>query len=314
MGPSRVVVWCVALCVVLVRGVIVWIFPAPPPPDAAPCCSCLVRCPGSLLCAVLGCAAVLVCCAVYRAVCCRLRGFLLVLPCCFVRTGWCCVLLPVVAGCSLLGLLARCCFPLACFGAGGPAWPRGSPPCCVLWFVVASRSSVVCPLICGAMLPRGVVLWFPAVRFALFCGRCGAVLLLGAVCGALCCSLSCCVLCPRLVALCHALLTFGRCLVPCSKSVFVGGSGCRVLFSGGACRPWCPCLAPGRPPCCLVCWCGVLWCPAPFAVSCGAVLPCGAVLSGCVVRLSVLLFFVFPFVLHYSAKIPFCFAAPLKTF
>ena len=117
--------WCVVSSCRRVRCV-VWGFPAPPPPPAdAPCCCCLVRCCGPSICSVLGFGAVLVCCAACRVVCCCLRRFVLVLPCCFVRARWCCVLLPVFAGCSLLGLVARCCFPLACFGAGAPAWPRG---------------------------------------------------------------------------------------------------------------------------------------------------------------------------------------------
>ena len=101
----------------------------------------------------------------------------------------------------------------------------------------------------------------------------------------------CAVLCCRLGTV--------RCLV--LLPLFVGGSGCLILFAGGACRPCCPCLASGRPPCCLVCWCGVLLCPAPCVVSCGAVMPCGAVLSGCVVCLSAPLVFAFPFVLYASA-------------
>ena len=71
---------------------------------------------GPLLCSVLECGAVLVCCAACRPVCCGLRRLVLVLPCCFVCAGWYCVLLPVVARCSLLGLVARCCLPLACSG------------------------------------------------------------------------------------------------------------------------------------------------------------------------------------------------------
>ena len=207
---------------------------------------------------------------------CRLCRFLLVLPCCFFRAGWCCMLLPVVAGCSLLGVVARCCFPLAFLGAGDPAWPRGPAPCCVLWFVVASRPPVLTPLFCGSVLPCGVVLWCPAVRLALFCGRCGAVLLLGAVCGAFCCFLSCCVLCPRHVALCCALPRFWRCLVlgvaarvcwwvclPCfafwwrvSALVSLSGLWPPVLLSGVLVR--CPAVS-----CALCCvpWCrAALWC------------------------------------------------------
>ena len=235
---------------------------------------------------------------------CSLRCFLLVLPCCFVRAGWCCVLLPVVAAYWLLGLVARCCFLLA----GAPAWPRG---CSVRLRAVLSLCSVAlcCRVVpcCGALLSVllcsvvgivGVALCFsyvmPVVRYAvlLFVLFCASVVL---PCAVLCC-------CVRAVWCLRSLPSF------------VGGSGCLFLFSGGACRPWCPCLAPVRPPCCLVCWCGALWCPAPYAVSCGAVLPCGAALSCCVVRLSTLLILVFAFVLHASAKIPCCFSAPSRTF
>ena len=87
--------------------------------------------------------------------------------------------------------------PAACFSS---LW-RPAPLCCVLCFVALCCRVVPC---CGALLSV----------FALFCGRCGAVLLLDTVCGALCCSLSCCVLCPCRAALCRAPPPFGRCLVP----------------------------------------------------------------------------------------------------
>ena len=125
---------------------------------AAPCCRCLAPCRGRWLCSVLGCGAALLWCAACRAVCCCPRRVLLVVPCCFVRAGWCCVLLPVVAGCWLLGLVACCCFLLACVVAGAPGWPPGLLPCCDLSFVVVPRSSVVCPVFCGAVLPCGALL------------------------------------------------------------------------------------------------------------------------------------------------------------
>ena len=96
-----------------------------------------------------------------------------VVPCCLVRAGWCCVVLPAVAGCSLLGMVACRCFPLACVVRGAPASPRGLLPCCVLSLVVVPRPPVLCPVFCGALLPCGAVLWRPAVRFpflvVLFC-------------------------------------------------------------------------------------------------------------------------------------------------
>ena len=119
---------------------------------AAPCCRCLVPWCGPCLCSVLGCGAALLWCAACLAVPCCLRRVLLMVPCCFVRAGSCCVLLPVVAGCSLLGLVASCCFPPPCVVAGAPARPPGLLPCCVLWFVVMPRSPVLCPVFCGAVL------------------------------------------------------------------------------------------------------------------------------------------------------------------
>ena len=85
----------------------------------------------------------------------------------------------------LLSRRFRCFRPWVPWAVVGPAWPRGSPPCCVLCVVVASRSSVLCPVFCGSVLPCGGMLRCPTVRLALFCGPCGAVLLLGAVSGAL---------------------------------------------------------------------------------------------------------------------------------
>ena len=231
------VVGSAALCGVFLH------FPSPPPPPAAaPCCRCLVPCRGPL------CSAVLFCCAACRAVCCCSRRFLLVVLCCFIRTGWCCVLLPVVAACSLLDLVARCRFPLACFVAVAPAWPRGLLPCCVLWSVLLPRSPVLCPVFCGALLPCGAVLWCPAVRFALL------VVLVRVLC-------RCC------VALCVVL--FGAGLV----CAVVGASCCGVL----PCVVLSPLVFCGVVvlPCC-VAWCVVLSCCAVLCsvVPCCLVVPC----------------------------------------
>ena len=191
---------------------------------------------------------------------------------------------------------AVCCFPLACFGVGGPLWPRGSPPCCVLWVVVASCSPVLCPVFCGSVLPCGSVLWCPAVRFALFCGRCGAVLLLGAVCGALCLSFGG-VLCPRCVppaVLCWVWLPACR-----AVSFALAGAVCCCLWLPAVrCWVWLPAvvflwcvlsrlLLRGRVACCPAGCCGSLWCRVPLrrfpcsvVLCCRAVLCCGALLSG----------------------------------
>ena len=65
------VFWCAVSWGRRVRRVVLGFSAFPPPtPAAAPCCRCLVPCRGSLLCSVLGCGAVLVCCAASRVVCC----------------------------------------------------------------------------------------------------------------------------------------------------------------------------------------------------------------------------------------------------
>ena len=231
--------------------------------DAAPCCRCLVPCCGPWLCFALGYGAALLWCAACRAVCCRLFRVLLPVPCCFVHAGLCCVLLPVVAGCSLLGPVACCCFPLARVVAGAPAWPRGLVTCCVLWFVLVPRSPVLCSVFCGAVLPCGAVLWRPAVRFPL---------LVASVC-VLCLCERCC------AALCVVLFDAGLvcavswCLVLWCVAVCCGVS-LGILWCGGAA---------------LVC-CGVLLCRAVF---CGAVSPCAAVLLGCAVCFRSLRVFLF---------------------
>ena len=159
--PSRIVVWCVVLCVVLVHCLawslgplrcVGFSFPVCQPPLLLPHLA-VAWSPVVARCGLLSWGAVLFCCAACRVVRCCLRRFVLAVPRCFVRAGWCRVLLPVVAGCLLLGLVAHCCFPLACFVAGAPAWPCGLLPCCVLWFVVAPRLPVLCTLFCGAVLP-----------------------------------------------------------------------------------------------------------------------------------------------------------------
>ena len=217
----------------------------------------------------------------------RLRRSLLVLSCCFVRACRCRVLLPVVAGWSLLDLVTRLLFSLACFGVGGPAWPRGSPPCCWLWVVVASRSPVLCPVFCASVLPCGGVLWCPAVCFALFCVWCGAVLLLGAVCGVLCLS-SGGVLCPRRVppaVLCWVWSPACRVVL----FALAGAVCCRLWLPAVCCWVWLPAvvflwcvlsrlLLPGHVACYPAVCCGLLWCRVPLrCVPCSVVLCCRAV-------------------------------------
>ena len=222
---------------------------------------------------------------------------MLVVPCCFVRAGWRRVLLPLVAGCSLPGQVARCCVLLASFAAGAPAWPRGLLPCCVLWFVVAPCPLVLCPLFCGALLPCGAALWCPAVCFALlvvlvcvlFLGlRCCVALcvvlfgagLVRAVLGASCCGVSLCAVLSPLAFCAVAVL-------PCCVVWCVVVSCCAPLCSV---VPWCLVVPKGwAVPCVLgFCWCscliyvacvgpGVLSWPltAPPAVWCAGAASCG---------------------------------------
>ena len=182
---------------------------------------------------------------------CCLRRVFVVVQCCFFRAGWCCVLLPVVVGCSLLGLVARRGFSLVCVVAGAPAWPRGLLPCCVLWFVVVPRSPVLCPVFHGPVLPCADVPWRPAVRFPLL-----VVLCPFPVCAVLWCAARHVVRCPFGPRCCCCLVLW--CVALCC------GVSLGVLWCGGAA---------------LVCRC-VLLCRA---VCCGAASPCGAVVLGCAV-------------------------------
>ena len=309
-----VLFWCAVLPGRRVRHV-VWGFPTSPsplllPPVAVAWSPVVARCCVLFWGVVLCWSVVLpvVWCAVVCFIscwCCPFASFALTAAvcCCLWLLGVrCWVWMPAVVfrwrSLARVALPARvACYPAVCFGL---LW-RTAPLCCVSCSVALCCRVVPC---CGALLS---VLLCYAVRVALCRSLAPPVVRCAVLLGVVFCArvLSPCAVLPRRLGAIWCLV---------SLSVFVGWSGCLVLFSGGACRPWCPCLASGRPPCCLVCWCGVLRCPAPCAVSCGAVLPCGAVLSGCVVRLFALLVFVFPSVLYASAKIPCCFSAPLKTF
>ena len=254
-GVLGCLVFCPVLCGVPVLGLVL-----------APCCCPLFPLPGPLLWPVVVSCPGVRCCVALVVVCpavwCSLRTVVLLVPCCFVRAGWCCVLLPVVAGCSLLGLVACCCFPLACVVAVAPAWPRGLLPCCVLGFVVVPRSPVLCPVFSGAVLPCPAVPCRPAVCFPLLlvlvcvlslCVRCCVALsvvlfgagLVCAVAGASCCGVSLCVVvCP--LALCGLVVLLWCVVVSC----------CAVLCSVVVCRLVVPC-----------CWgvlCVVLYCVCIF--------------------------------------------------
>ena len=149
--------WCMLLFAALLCAVCV------------PGC-CAVRSLSSPLCAVL-CFAVLV----------RSRCAVRVVRA--VAGAWCCgallcvVLCPLVCRGAALGLVARGCLLVACFGVGVPVWPRGLLPCG--W----------CGLLCR-------VLWWCAVAWCcavVLC--CRVAVLLGLAlpfCGLSCCAVLCC--------------------------------------------------------------------------------------------------------------------------
>ena len=300
------VVCCVALvwCRCLLRRAL-WRCPSPWGPVLCGAVFCAV--PPRCVCFVVARWCVLLfaalLCAVYVSGCCAVRSLssplcavlcfaVLVRSRCAVRVvravagAWCCgallcvVLFPVVCRGAVLGLVARDCLLVACFGVSVPVWPRGLLPCSccgLLW----------CPAFLCRVLWRCAVVWCCAV---VLCCR-FAVLFVFALpsCGLRAAPVwSAPLLVPPAVA-CH-----------CALWCLPGRSAVRWCCSGVS---WC-----------LAVLCVALWCPAPCAVSCGAVLPCGAVLVGCAVRLSALLVFVFPFVLFSFAKNPCRFSVPLKTF
>ena len=252
---------------------------------------------------------------------------------------WCSLLLApgaVVCRGAVLGLVARGCLLVACFGV--PVWPRGLFPCgccgllwcpaflCrVLWccavawccavvlccrvavllgLALPSRGLSCCAVLCCWLAVlffarwwclRAVVLFSSCCAFPVFsalcaavpccagCGAllpcvvcCGAVLSCGAVllCSAVVLRCCLCLLCPpaarRAAPVSSALLLVPRAVAcPCALWCLLGRSAVWWCCSGVS---WC-----------LAVLCVVLWCPASCAVSCGAVLPCGAVLV-CLLR------------------------------
>ena len=206
-----------------------------------PCGWCgLLWCP-AFLCRVLWCCAVAWCCAV--VLCCRVAVLLgLALPSCGLS---CCAVL-----CCWLAVLffARwwCLRAVVLFSS-----------CCAFPVFSALCAAVPCCAGCGALLPCVVC--------------CGAVLLCRAVLSCCAVVLRCCLclLCPpaarRAAPVSSALLLVPRAVAcPCALWSLLGRSAVWWCCSGVS---WC-----------LAVLCVVLWCPASCAVSCGAVLPCGAVL------------------------------------
>ena len=215
------------------------------PALCALCCVCFVVARwcvlffAALLCAVCvpGCCAVR---SLSSPLCAVLCFVVLVRSRCAVRVvravagAWCCgallcvVQFPVVCRGAVLGLVARGCLLVACFGVGVPVWPRGLLSCgwCgLLW--------------CPAFLCR--VLWCCAVVGASCCGVslcvvvsplafCSVVVLLW--CGVLSC---CAVRCPVVsCALCRVL----RCRA--ALRCCAGWLCCAVVCAAGVCFSFCP--------------------------------------------------------------------------
>ena len=217
---------------------------------AAACCavpSGAARCPGALCSAALRFAvlprAVCVlswrggacCCSPLCFVLCVSRGAVLCVPC-PLRSVWCCaslcwcacvvlfvwcvlLLVPGAVVCcrAVLGLVARGCLLVACFGVGVPVWPRGLLPCG--W----CGALLSCVVFCGAVLSRGAVLLCSAVVlrccWGLLCPPVGCRAVLCCAVGWLCCFLPgggvCVLWCsfPRAVRSLSSPLCALRCLV-----------------------------------------------------------------------------------------------------
>ena len=260
------VVCCVALvwCRCLLRRAL-WRCPSPwgpvlcgavfcgVPPRCVLCAVCVLSWRGGACCCSPLCFVLLLCVS---------RGAVLCVPCplcsvrCCASLCWCarvvlfvwCVLLlapgAVVCRGAVLGLLARGCLLVACFGVGVPCLAAWSVSLWLVWFAV-----VPCfPVSCSVVLCCRVVLCCCALLSC--CGAVGACFaLLWAV--VLCCVVllvGCAVFCPVVVSACCGALFLVLC-VPCLlRSVRCGALLCWL---------WCPASL------CRVLWrCAVLWCCA----------------------------------------------------
>ena len=180
-----------------------------------------------------------------------------------------------------------CCALLSCCGAVGACFALlwAVVLCCVVLLV---GCAVFCPVVaaacCGALF---LVLCVPCLLRSVCCGALLCWLwCLASLCRLLwrCAVVWCCavVLCCRFAVLfvfaaarraapvsCALLLVPRAVACPCALWCLLGRSAVWWCCSGVS---WC-----------LAVLCVVLWCPASCAVSCGAVLPCGAVLV-CLLR------------------------------
>ena len=271
--PSRVVVWCAVLFVVLVRGV-VWLSRplrcvelfCPPPPAAPDVVMpfAVAWSPVVARCCVLSWGAVL-CCSVVPPVVRRaasasfLAGGAL-LP----RSRW-----------LVLCVVACCCWVYVA-GSGCPLLFSARVLCCGCSCLVMWLAALLCAVVCcGAPLPRVVsrvlccyvAVWCCAVGPCCpFCSAGRAGLFPYPVC-----AVPCCAVLARLRRVVFFPCRLRLCFCSCFPLWFV--AVCCAVSLGVL---WCGGAAPLRG---VVC-CGVLLCRAVFR---GAVLPCGAVLLGCAV-------------------------------
>ena len=178
------------------------------PALCALCCVCFVVARWCLLLfAALPCAVCVSGCCAVRSLCspfCAVLCFAVLVPSrCAVRVvravagAWCCgallcvVLFPVVCRGAVLGLVARGCLLVACFGVAVPAWPRGLLPCGWCGVLVCCGALLSCVVFCGAVLSRGAVLLCSAVVlrcfWGLLCPPVGCRAVLCCAVGWLCC-------------------------------------------------------------------------------------------------------------------------------
>ena len=289
------------------------------PALCALCCVCFVVAWWCvLLFAALPCAVCVSGCCAVRSLCspfCAVLCFaVLVRSRCAVRVvravagAWCCgallcvVLFPVVCRGAVLGLVARGCLLVACFGVVSLS---GRVVCFPVVGVVFCGALLSCVVFCGAVLSRGAVLLCSAVVlrccWGLLCPPVGCRAVLCCAVGWLCCFWPgggvCVLRCsfPRAVRFLSSPLCALRCLVvlavvPCLPVSCAVALCCRVVLCCRAllsfCGAVCVCFALLRPvvrrQCGLrCCWCLVLWrVPVRCGVSLG-VLRCGGAALVC---------------------------------
>ena len=143
--------------------------------------------------------------------------------------GWCCLLCLGVCCWAWLSSVVSWWVLVSCFGCAVPVWPRGPPPCGLVWCVLVFR----CPVLCSVALCCRVVVCCRALLF---------------VCVVAC---ACC-LSP---AAAHLLCVFWG-IVLCILCRLRPVPCCAALC-------WCPCLCCPCPLCCF--WCLVLLVPGVAA-------------------------------------------------